>query len=422
MNRETLKSVIIDQHSYEVPVIMERSFKLDVETLMQSSQIIILMGVRRCGKSIWQHYCRQRSVEKNYYVNFDDDRLVDFELADFQMLLEVLVELFGEEKTYFFDEIQNIPGWERFIRRLHDQGHKIYLTGSNAKMLSQELGTHLTGRYITVQIYPFSFREYCQFKGRFYDQQPLTTVNQGLLNRDYQAYLKEGGFPEHIKQPRREYLQSLYEGIVYRDVVVRYRLPSDKAIRQLAFYLASNIGKEVTYNSLRKLLNIASSNTVADYCDYLERVYLCFFISKFSYSLKQQTHSPKKIYFIDPAMSDAVGVKFSSDQGRVLENVVFLELKRRFESIYFHKGDHECDFIVCEQGKVTLVIQVCLSMDSPDTREREIEGLIEAMQAYQCDSGLIISGYDLETLIVERAGREYQIPVVPVTRWLWNLK
>ena len=420
MNRETLRSVILDQHDYKPPVIMERIFQQDIATLSQSPQIIILMGVRRCGKSMWLHYCRQKSAEKNYYLNFDDDRLVEFGLDDFQMLFELFIELFGEERTYFFDEIQNIPGWERFIRRLHDHGYKIYLTGSNANMLSQELGTHLTGRYISVTIYPFSFQEYCQFKGQIYeDVNRLTTLNQGLLSRDYQDYLKIGGFPEHIKTPSRDYLQNLYEGIVYRDIVARYRLPSDRGIRQLGFYLASNLGKEITYNSLSKLLNIPSANTISDYCGYLESVYVCFFISRFSYSLKQQMQSPRKVYFIDLAMADVVGIKYTQDQGRFLENIVFLELKRKFKSIYFHKDTRECDFVVCDEGRVAQVLQVCFSMDQLlETREREIQGLVEAMEAYHCESGLIITAYDSEEITVNILGKELKVSVIPVWKWL----
>lgn len=417
MNRELIKSIILDQRdTAKNKTLIERQLPYDVGAMMHSSHILIVTGVRRCGKSTWLQQRRAQHQERDFYFNFDDDRAVQFELEDFQILLELFIELFGEQKTLYFDEIQNIEGWERFIRRLHDSGYKILITGSNSRLLSKELGTHLTGRYVELEIYPFSFWEYCEVKGLPRDASQLTTVVKANFNRAYQNYLKEGGFPEHIASPMMEYLQNLYESILYRDIIARYRLPSDKAIRQMAFYLASNVGKEITYNSLAKLLSIPSANTVSDYCSYLENTYLCFFVSRFHASLKHQMLAPKKVYFIDPTMANAIGFRVSNDAGRLLENIVFIELKRRNYEVYYHKGEKECDFIAKKQGSPTLAIQVCLSLESPEIRTRELEGLHEALHAHELKTGLIITATESDRLVLGES--EHSAVVLPVWQWL----
>jgi predicted AAA+ superfamily ATPase len=424
MDRELLRQIILDQQVAYPSAVIPRSLPYDLPKVMASSHVVILTGVRRCGKSTWLQHCRQQSMHARYYLNFDDDRLVSFELADFQVMLELFIELFGEEKTCFFDEIQNIVGWERFIRRLHDQGYKIYITGSNANMLSQELGTHLTGRYVALPIYPFSFEEYCRFKEYAYPDpfDRATTVQKATVRRHYQQYLLEGGFPEHIRSPMREYLQNLYDSILYRDIVARYKLPSDKPIRELAFYLASHVGTEITYNSLRKLLSVASANTISDYCQYLENTYLCFFVNRFSYSLKQQLQSPKKVYFIDPTMADAIGFRHSPDHGRLLENIVFIELKRRNYFVHYYKGKQECDFVTGVKQTPTVAIQVCFDWKNAQTQAREIAGLVEAMVDCGLAHGVIITGNESDSVEVQMGQRIKSIQVIPIAQWLLSPK
>lgn len=416
MNRDLLKNIILDQHTMSPKQgLIVRDLPYDMDHMMRSPHILIMMGVRRSGKSTWLQQCRSKHNERDYYFNFDDDRIVEFELSDFQMLLELLIELFGEQKTVYFDEIQNIIGWERFIRRLHDLGYKILITGSNSRLLSKELGTHLTGRYIELEIYPFSFREYCEFKKLPHSVSAITTTVRGNLSRAYQQYMKDGGFPEHIVSPILEYLQNLYESILYRDIVARYHLPSDKVIRQMAFYIASNVGKEITYNSLAKLLSVPSANTISAYCAYFESTYLCFFVSRFHFSLKQQMLAPKKVYFIDPTMANSIGFRVTADTGRLLENIVFIELKRRNYDVYYHKGDKECDFIAKKSGEPILAIQVCLHLDSAETRTREIEGLREALKTYQLEMGLIITTADSDLIALEEG---VIVKVMPIWQWL----
>ncbi|MEI7591398.1 MAG: ATP-binding protein, partial [Deltaproteobacteria bacterium] len=292
---------------------------------------MIITGMRRCGKSVLLDRVRRSSLESDCYFNFEDERLVNFTAQDFQVLLETFIELFGHQKTFFFDEIQNINGWEMFLRRLYNSGNKILVTGSNASLFSQEMGTKLTGRHIPITVLPFSFAEYASFNGNLKSTNvSMSTVQKGAIKKLYGEYSRLGGIPGYVKYQKKEYLHSLCEGIIYRDIVARYNISNAEVLKKLAFYLASSCGKEVTYSSLRKLLGIGSATTVSDYCNHIEKSFLCFFLSRYSDSVKAQQQLPKKVYFIDHVLAQTLGFRTSDDSGRMLENVVFLELKRNY--------------------------------------------------------------------------------------------
>ncbi len=412
MNKTILREVITDQHTKKlVKKLILRHAYMQLETYQQSSQIVILSGIRRCGKSTLLEQIRQGNPEQDFYINFDDDRLVQFELSDFQALYELFIEMYGPQKTFYFDEIQNIVGWERFVRRLHDEGNKIYITGSNAAMLSAELGTRLTGRYLQFNLYPFSFYEFLDFQDqKKLISQALTTETKGVLKSAWNEYLVKGGLPGYLALPEPEYLHSIYQSILYRDIIVRHKINSDKAIKELSYYLASNVSKLCTYNSLKKTIGVSSASTVSDYCSYLQDSYLCFFVTRFDYAVSKQIASPKKVYFIDTALAVNTGFRFSQDQGRLLENMVFLELKRRGYDIFYHQDRRECDFIIRKGRDVVAAIQVCMDLEDPQTREREFLGLREAMASYHLDKGLIIT---LDT-VEEQDG----VTVMPIWKWL----
>lgn len=389
--------------------------------LLDNQQVIVMSGIRRCGKSTLLHTFRTKAKEGDYYINFDDDRLISFALTDFDMLLEAFIELFGIQNTFYFDEIQNIIGWERFVRRLHNSQKKVLVTGSNAKLLSAELGTHLTGRHITVNLFPYSFYEYIRFR----DPSILTikhfnSTELALIKKYFSEFKQLGGFPEYLLCEQKQYLHQLYENILYKDIIVRNKITLEKPIKELVYYLASNNCKEFTYNSLRKLIGLASANTVSDYCHHLENSFLCFSISRFSYSLREQIHHAKKIYFIDQALAETVGFKFSEDHGRILENIVFLELKRQNKEIYFHKQAKECDFIIREGYNIAKAIQVCASLKNKETRQREINGLLEAMITYNLDQGLIITEDEKEQIEEIYQGNHFKIEVIPCWQWLYQ--
>jgi uncharacterized protein len=420
MNKQILKEVILDQrHLGELEKVVPREMFADLSRFKDSKQAIILTGIRRCGKSVLLGLCRRDSPEQDYYINFDDDRLVNFKVEDFQMLYELFVEMFGSQKTFYFDEIQNIEYWERFARRLQEQGNKLYITGSNASMLSVELGTRLTGRNIEINLYPYSFKEYLDMKGKTHVKVgSLNTIEKGELKSIFNQFLEEGGLPEYLDSKLPEYLHSVYQNILYRDIIVRHKIKNHQAVKELVYYLASNIAKECSYNSLKNMLGLSSATTVSDYCGYLEDSFLCFFVSRYDYSLTKQIQNPKKVYFIDQALAVAVGFRFGSDIGRLLENIVFLELKRRGHSIYYHYGKKKCDFVLKDGTKITAAIQVCVALDDGKTRDREISGLVDAMQEYKLTSGVIVTSDTLSEETVKLDDKTYKIRIVPIWAWL----
>ncbi len=416
-----IKRIISDQlNEYIVPdIYIERECQAKLISLASNPEIIVLTGIRRCGKSVLMNQLRQHHDKSDYYFNFEDERLVDFTVHDFQTLQEVFIELFGIQKTYYFDEIQNIPGWEMFIRRLYNAGYKIYITGSNANLFSEELGTRLTGRYIPVTIYPLSFKEYLTYyEPTIVTSKLLSTIQIGTLNKQLQDYFQDGGIPEFVKHQQMDYLHALYESILYRDIIARYKISNTTAIKKLVFYLASNCSKELTYNSLRKFLGLGSATTVSDYCHYLEGSFLCFFIHRYSDSVKVQQQSPKKIYFCDHILAKIVGFRISHDFGRMLENIVFLELKRREYDVFYYNQTKECDFIVRKGSQTIQAIQVCANIDHPETKKREIDGLIEALEYFSITKGIIITEHESFSIQLEKEGRQYIIDAIPAAQWL----
>lgn len=420
MDQAILKQIIMDQIKYRSPKnYYHRTITETVKSFENDPNIIILSGIRRSGKSTIQRMLQFESINANsdsdYYFNFDDERLVHFQLEDFQTLLEVFIELFGEQTRFYFDEIQNIEGWERFVRRLYEQGKKIYITGSNANLLSKELGTHLTGRHIQLEVFPLSFLEIIQHQyPEVLSTKALSTDDIGMILHHFSHYLKNGGIPEYVEFEKTEYLKDLLDGILYRDVIVRYRIQDERALRETVYYLASNIGKEFSYTNLAKTVGLSSPHTIGNYCDYLEHCYLYFFICRYSHSLQKQIQSNKKCYMIDPALIRTAGFRVSEDRGRLLENVVFLHLRMKKKEIYFHKDKKECDFVVREGNRIVQVIQVTTSLSNPEVTNREIEGLIEAMQAYNLQEGVILT--ENESKIIEMDA--FRISVVPIWKWL----
>jgi hypothetical protein len=411
--KELLKTVIMDQQE----MVWKDSFvpRELSERFLSDNTIVVITGIRRCGKSTLLHQIRSVRKEKDYYLNFDDERLIRFTVEHFQVLHELFIELFGEQKTFYFDEIQNISGWERFVRRLSDYGYKIFITGSNARMLSRELGTHLTGRYISLELYPFSFREYLVFAHQtITEREMVSTAGRAKMSRWFSEYLTMGGFPAYLENQYELYLKSLYESILYRDVLVRNNLTNEKEVLELVYYLASNVAGLSSYNSLRKIIGIKNATTIRNYIGFIQDTYLLFQVSKYDPSLNKQVVNPKKTYFIDNSLVLKLGFSFSAQSGRLMENLVFIELKRRGKQVYYHQGHTECDFVIREGARITEVVQVCYLFKEPGVADREIRGLTEAMAQYGLKRGTIITTDTEETLQHEG----YTIRVVFAWRWM----
>jgi len=416
MNKQDIKKVIVAQkESHSELHYVEREEGLTPVAVGADPFVRIFSGVRRCGKSTMMDHIRNSGAEKNFSLNFDDNRLIGFTSGDFEKLYEAFHELYDPEKTWYFDEIQNIKGWELFIRRLHNEGHKVLITGSNANMLSRELGTHLTGRYLQTEIFPFSFTEYCWFREiRIEPNDFYSPAKTTILKKAFQDYMTNGGFPEYLRSGNPDYLEILFENILYRDVIARFNIRNGRLLMEMTHFLISNIAKETSYNSLKNTFSLANAITVKEYISYLEDCYLLFSINKFDYSLKKQLANPKKIYCVDSGMAGIVSFQFSENFGRKLENLVFLHLRRTGADIYYHRENHGCDFIEVSHKKVVRAIQVCQSIEPITVRQREINGLIEAMKTYQLHTGLIITEDDEET--IEHNG--FTIQVVPAWKFL----
>jgi len=409
-----LKEIVIDQNKKrERGSIIDRDISIKNDEFHNNPFIIIISGVRRCGKST----LLKQIIAKHpgYYLNFDDDRLITFMVEDFQKLTEVFYELYGESQYYYLDEIQNIEGWELYARRLHDEGKKLYITGSNATMLSKELGTRLTGRFLQLTLYPFSFREFIKYrKVPASKSDGFTTEEKSVLKAAFHQYIILGGFPEYLLTENDEYLRTLYNSIIYRDVLARYNITSDKTVKELMYQIASNIAKEFSYNSLKKTLQLGSSTTVKDYINYIENSYLLVQVPKYSYSTKSQIYANKKIYMIDTAMAILSGFRMSGDMGRLLENLVCIQLKRRNNELFYFRDKFECDFIAIKNN-VYCAIQVCYDFND-NNRAREINGLVEAMEKLNLKEGEIITIDQEEVLDYDHR----QIKIVPAYKWFLN--
>ena len=344
---------------------------------LKSAHVVVLSGIRRCGKSTLLRQIMQ-NLSSYYYFNFEDPRAVSFELVDFDKLQAVFHEEFGESKDYFFDEIQNVPEWERFVRKLQDQGKKVFITGSNASLLSRELGSRLTGRHLTYELYPFAFDEMLDL-----------TKNSPSL-KSFKDYSHNGGFPEFLKYGTIDILHQLFRDIITRDIITRYKIREHRILQELAIYLLSNCGNEFSFNRLRHQFQLGSTNTAISYVSYLEDTYLLFAIPRFDFSYsKQRTHA-KKIYSIDPGLTRANTASVSPDYGRILENIVYLQLKRQRKEIYYFKNDFECDFLVKSGQSIVQAIQVCYEL-TEENLQRELAGLRKAMEMTGTTEGVILT-------------------------------
>ncbi len=382
---------------------------------MDDSRVIILTGVRRSGKSTLLKQIMQET--KTWcYVNFEDERLLQFKAQDFEQLNEALIESYGNVQTYFFDEIQNIDKFETFVRRLQDEGKKIIITGSNAVLLSKEFGTRLTGRYKSFEVYPFSFNEFLKFRNIPESKDNfIHTEKRVEVISLFAEYLSNGGLPEYLKNHDKEYIRTLFENIIYKDIITRYSIRGERAVKELVSLLATNISSPFTYNALKNSLGLSNAITVKDYISHLQNAYVFFELRKHSPSLKLQLSAPRKVYLIDSAIHQVTGANYSPNKGKILENTVFIELKRRNKEIYYFADKHECDFVIKEGTEIVAAIQACYALDEVN-KEREINGLIEAMEKFKLREGTILTFEQTEEIIVQNN----KIRILPVYRWIMD--
>lgn len=416
MDKNILREILIDQKEIFLnrKGLIEREIPLD--SYLSTQQVVVISGVRRCGKSSLLFLIKEKmrlNPDEFCYCNFDDERVV----ASTQTLNDVYtihLETYRKEPVFFFDEIQLAPNWEKFINRMYEQGKKIYVTGSNAQLLSSEISTSLTGRNKVLELYPFSFSEYLRFKSRSYDMTYLSVKQQSLLQNDLNTFLETGGLPLVLKENDLDIAHSLFQDILYKDIVARYKLTNVEEIRQIGLFLASNIGKLFSYSTLQSISGTKSLSSIKDYLHYYESSYLFAYLRKFDYSVKKQMANSRKVYTIDNAIANRLGFRFSDNIGRLLENCIYLELKRRGCEIFYFSQKHECDFLIKEGMNIMEAIQVVYSLNKENAL-REIAGLQESMETYKIPKG---------TLIVFEDRYKEQLPdkisMVSAYEWLTN--
>jgi hypothetical protein len=336
----------------------------------------IITGIRRCGKSTLMLQLINSQNEKILYINFEDIRLVDFDPSDFIRLLKVIDEM-GAKKLYF-DEIQLLEKWEIFVHQLLNQDYQVFITGSNASLLSKELGTHLTGRHLSYELMPFSFSEFLDYH------------NEHPTSEQLKKYATIGGMPEYVKHEESEIILNLLNDILYRDIAVRHSLRDIETLKKLTIYLLTNIGKLVSANKLTDTFGLKSTTTILDYFGFLSNSYVVEFMPMFSYSLKVQNRNPKKVYSLDNGITSTISLSFSEDNGRKLENLVYQQLRRKNQELYYFKGKKECDFVVRSKNQSIQLIQVCYDL-TIDNKDREINGLLEAMDFFELKEGIIVT-------------------------------
>lgn len=418
---DQIRAMLLEQMQsfWQRDIGIERRRLAVVEQAATLPHAVIVSGLRRVGKSTLLAQLAHRIGQAQfYYVNFEDDRFLGFQADDATDLIAALIELFGECSIYILDEIQNVPGWERFVRRLMDMGAKFYITGSNAALLSRELGTRLTGRYVPVELFPFSFAEFLQFRGYpAPDLTRLTTADAARLQQHLGEYMQTGGIPEPLKYPEMALLRTLYDDVLYRDIATRYRIDDVRALRELAYFLMSNPAAVVSYNKLKEQLRLGSVNTVKNYIDYLENSWLLFTVNVYDYSVKRQQIAPKKVYVIDTGLANAVGFTFSPNRGCLLENLVFLALRRQSREIYYYRSpdDYEVDFFVPETRQL---IQVTQSLAAPSVRQREVRALTTAMQRLGLVHALILTDASADPITTDGM----TIEIRAVSQWLLEQK
>lgn len=423
MNAETLKKIIVDQKEeveriFREEKIIEREFLTTWKSSMESNLIKVVTGVRRTGKSIFSMQLLER---KQYaYINFDDERLAGIDTEDLNLVLQAFYELYGDIKYVFLDEIQNIDGWELFVNRLHRMGLNIVVTGSNANLLSRELASHLTGRHIPIEIYPFSFREFLDFEGFKIKESLYSTKQKSILIKKLRDYIEWGGFPESVKDRdnAKLYLSTLYSTILSKDIVSRYNLRYVQTLKEIANYLISNFSQPMSYHKLKNIFEMGSTHTAKNYTSYLEETYMVYLLSKFSFKHKEVLASPKKAYVIDTGLINALTFRMSENMGRLMENVVLVELLRKSTEleIYYWKDyqQREVDFVVKQGTGIIQLIQVTYADAESEINQRETKALVRASDELKCKNLVCITWDYEEDIQVDNK----TIRCVPLWKWL----
>ncbi|MBQ7711845.1 MAG: ATP-binding protein [Bacteroidales bacterium] len=419
IDKRTLEFILSDQQEELEAKAQETLCHRREETLvdLRSTQAQVVIGVRRSGKSTLCYQAVQSRVGKIAYADFDDERLAGIGADQLNDVLEVLYKIYGDFQYLFLDEIQNIDGWHLFVNRMLRKKMHVVITGSNAKLLSGELATHLSGRNKEIPLYPFSFREFCTMKQ--VDTERRTTKAEAFRRAAFDDYLKQGGFPELMSiEDKKGYVGNLVENILKRDIEQRYKISYKAAFEQLAHHLLNVAPIVIVVKDLSKLFNVKSENTVKNYVKYLKDAYMLIGIQKYSQKSRRRVVQ-EKYYAVDVAMMDKRENAFAGENlGHRLETIVAIHLKRKckmeeLDVYYLNDRSGECDFVVCNGNQVVQAIQVSYDISAEKTRKREINGLLLAARQTNCDNLLLLTDHESEEVDVNG----HYIKVQPVYEW-----
>ena len=390
-----MKTTILNQRAERDELLsrpyQQRHTKYDADELLQNPLIKLITGPRRVGKSVFALLMLQG---KNFaYLNFDDNQLL--EKWDEDIAMSALDDVYPDYDFMLLDEIQNLPDWDLWVSKLYRQGKNLIITGSNANMLSSEMATVLTGRYLQIEMLPFSLDETMRWKNISSDREEQAA--QAIVLAD--DYMRNGGYPETIpaRSITKSYLSTLFDSILLKDVAQRHNVRNTTDLYNLATYLLSNFCNPISANELAGELGMSSVATTKKFCDYLNEPYLFFYLPRFNNKLKLMNKAPKKVYVVDNGFVQSTAFNLSENLGRLLENQVFVELLRRGyipgQTLFYYRtrNDKEIDFVTRKGSKVEQLIQVCYDMTSEKTRKRELDALVEAAEELHCDNLLIIT-------------------------------
>ncbi len=426
--KEIFKRLIKEFHISALPELKRR----EVDIPLNTGKIISIIGPRRSGKTYlmfqWMNKLIENGIRKEriLYINFEDERLL-FEEFDYDNIFVAYKELYPDiEETniyVFWDEIQNLKYWEKFVRRVYDTKTKnIFITGSNSKIMSKQIATSLRGRTITIENLPLSFKEYLNFKEIEIDI--YSTKGLSLINREFDEYLLWGGYPELINFEKNFKLQILQEYLnvmIYRDLIEKYNIKEVYILKYLIKKLFNAFTKEFSvnkiYNELKSRKFAISKNKLYEFMEYIIDNYLISIVEKYEPSIIKQELSNKKIYLYDNGLFTANSICIEDERGKLLENLIFIELYRRHQRVLFLKNSFECDFLIFEDSKL-VPIQVSYRLNV-DNREREIKGLLETMKRFKLKNGLLITKDEKSEEVIKI--NDKRIGVIPITRWLLNL-
>ena len=414
-----MKTIILNQRK-ERDALLSRPYLLrnttmDADLLLSSTLIKLITGPRRAGKST-QALLMLR--DKNFaYLNFDNYQLL--EAWDADLVLRMLDDVYPGYEYVLLDEVQNLDGWDLWVSALYRMGKNLVITGSNAKMLSSEMATVLTGKYLQVEMLPFSLEEF--FEWNKFDLRALDQEHETEALALSDDYLRNGGYPEVVasRQLVHSYLDSLFDSTIWKDVAKRHNVRNVTDLNNLAMYLVSNFCNPISANELTSELGFSSVNTTKKFMDYLYETYLLFYLPRYNNKLKLMNKAPRKVYVVDNGFVKAKAFALSENTGRLLENQVFIELLRRGYDVektlfyYRSRNDKEVDFVLRQGTSISQLIQVCYDMSSPKTEKREVDSIVECAVELNCSNLIIVTYKDKRT--IEKGG--YKIDVVPITEF-----